>query len=282
LSDALRTRRRLAELAEGESQYIRPILLIQAENQDKVANVEAVKQYLLENERIPEERIAIATGTQRELEGIDLFKPTCPIEIIITVQALKEGWDCSFAYVFCSTANIHNATSVEQLLGRVLRMPYVQRRKADDLNKAYAHVSSPNFSEAAKQLETSMVALGFDAAEAEQTIVRGQPSSGGLPLFDAPIVVELSATPNLIDLTEKEHEQVILHRLPDGKATIEIVGELNEPLREKIVAGVTSADRQPSNKGSENTPKGPRKFWLHRSEEMPLLCRACARITTAN
>jgi len=59
-----------------------------------------------------------------------------------------------------------------------------------------------------------MVALGFDAAEAEQTIVRGQPSSGGLPLFDAPIVVELSATPNLIDLTEKEHEQVILHRLP--------------------------------------------------------------------
>ena len=243
LSDALRTRRRLAELAEGESQYIRPILLIQAENQDKVANVEAVKQYLLENERIPEERIAIATGTQRELEGIDLFNPTCPIEIIITVQALKEGWDCSFAYVFCSTANIHNATSVEQLLGRVLRMPYVQRRKADDLNKAYAHVSSPNFSEAAKQLETSMVALGFDAAEAEQTIVRGQPSSGGLPLFDAPIVVELSATPNLIDLTEKEHEQVILHRLPDGKATIEIVGELNEPLREKIVAGVTSADR---------------------------------------
>jgi len=39
-----------------------------------------VKKYLLENERIPEERIAIATGTQRELEGIDLFKENCPIE----------------------------------------------------------------------------------------------------------------------------------------------------------------------------------------------------------
>jgi len=243
LSDALRTRRRLAGLAEGESQYLRPILLIQAENQDRTANVEAVKQYLLENERIPEDRIAIATGTQRELEGIDLFKESCPIEIIITVQALKEGWDCSFAYVFCSTANIHNATSVEQLLGRVLRMPYVQRRKANDLNKAYAHVSSPNFSEAAKQLETSMVALGFDAAEAAQAIERGEPSSGGLPLFDAPVVVELTAPPDLTGLTESEQDQVILHRLPDGKATIEIVGELTEPLREKIVAAVSPADK---------------------------------------
>ena len=202
-----------------------------------------MKKYLLENERIPEERIAIATGTQRELEGIDLFKENCPIEIIITVQALKEGWDCSFAYVFCSTANIHNATSVEQLLGRVLRMPYVQRRKATDLNKAYAHVSSPNFSEAASQLETSMVALGFDAAEAAQAIERGQPSSGGLPLFDAPVVVELTTAPDLTGLTEREHEQVILHRLPDGKATIEIVGQISEPLREKIMAGVALADK---------------------------------------
>jgi len=243
LSDALRNRKRLADLAVGESQYIRPILLIQAENQDRTANVEAVKQYLLENERIPEDKIAIATGTQRELEGIDLFKENCQIEIIITVQALKEGWDCSFAYVFCSTANIHNATSVEQLLGRVLRMPYVQRRKATDLNKAYAHVSSPNFSEAAKQLETSMVALGFDAAEAEQAIERGHPSSGGLPLFDAPVIVELSTPPDLTGLTEKEHDQIILHRLPDGKATIEIVGPLTEPLREKIVASVAPIDK---------------------------------------
>jgi type III restriction enzyme len=243
LSDALRTRRRLAALAEGESQYIRPILLIQAENQDRTANVEAVKQYLLENERISADRIAIATGTQRELEGIDLFKPTCPIEIIITVQALKEGWDCPFAYVFCSTANIHNATSVEQLLGRVLRMPYVQRRKAADLNKAYAHVSSPNFSEAAKQLETSMVALGFDAAEAAQTIERGQPSTGGLPLFDTPVIVDLTAPPNLAGLTERERDQVILHHHPDGTQAIEIVGDITEPLREKIVAGVAPADK---------------------------------------
>ena len=82
------------------------------------------RQYLVEVEQIPENRIAIATGIQRELDGIDLFDPLCPIEYIITIEALKEGWDCSFAYIFCSVSRIRNAVDVEQLLGRVLRMPY--------------------------------------------------------------------------------------------------------------------------------------------------------------
>lgn len=103
--------------------------------------VEALKTHLVEVEQIAPERIAVATGDQRELDGINLFDPKCPIEYVITVEALKEGWDCSFAYVFCSVQNIGSATDAEQLLGRVLRMPYARRRKADALNRAYAHVS---------------------------------------------------------------------------------------------------------------------------------------------
>ena len=80
-------------------------------------------------EQIPESKIAIATGDQRELDGIDLFDRTCPIEYVITIEALKEGWDCSFAYIFCSVSRIQSATDVEQLLGRVLRMPYAKQRQ---------------------------------------------------------------------------------------------------------------------------------------------------------
>jgi type III restriction enzyme len=63
------------------------------------------------------------------------------VEFVITVQALKEGWDCSFAYVFCSLATVHSKKDVEQLLGRMLRMPYAKRRAHDELNRAYAHVA---------------------------------------------------------------------------------------------------------------------------------------------
>ena len=205
IGDACRTRKRLAEMATGEPDYIRPILLIQAENKDKPANVEAVKQYLLDSEHLAEEQIAIVTGDQRDLDKINLFDPACKIEVVITVQALKEGWDCSFAYVFCSTANIGSSRDVEQLLGRVLRMPYAKRRKAAELNKAYAHVSSPNFLEAAKQLETCMIEkMGFEEAEAEQYIEVQQPSIPNLPLFlqENPLRLTVAEPLKLEGLTE--------------------------------------------------------------------------------
>lgn len=113
---------------------------------------------------------AIATGDQRELDSIDLFDHTCPIEYVITIEALKEGWDCSFAYIFCSVSRIQSATDVEQLLGRVLRMPYAKRRQAPDLNKAYAFLSEPSFGEAARALADKLVDMGFEEDEVRDNI----------------------------------------------------------------------------------------------------------------
>jgi type III restriction enzyme len=71
-----------------------------------------------------------------------------PGALVITVQALREGWDCPFAYVLCSLQKLSSATAVEQLLGRVLRMPYATRRGREALNRAYAHVCAAEFSAA--------------------------------------------------------------------------------------------------------------------------------------
>ena len=68
----------------------------------------------------------VVTGELRELDGVDLFDRHCPVECVITIEALKEGWDCSFAYIFCSVSRGRSAVDVEQLLGRVLRMPYAE------------------------------------------------------------------------------------------------------------------------------------------------------------
>ncbi len=84
ISAAVARRNSLATKALGEPEYIRPILLIQAENSRGAATVEEVKRQLVEVERIPESAIAVATGDQRELDGIDLFARSCPVEIIIT------------------------------------------------------------------------------------------------------------------------------------------------------------------------------------------------------
>lgn len=183
--DAVVSRERLAEAARGEPDYIRPIVLFQADAKDGQVPVDALKTHLTTELHIEERRIAVATGSQRELDGVNLFDPACPIEFIITVEALKEGWDCSFAYVFCTVQNIRSAKDMEQLLGRVLRLPYAKRRQAEELNRAYAQVSAPNTALVANQLADRLVAMGFEEMEAASFIQPSQDdlfSSGNIDL----------------------------------------------------------------------------------------------------
>mgnify|MGYP001767039091 CR=1 FL=1 len=155
--------------------YIRPIVLFQAQNKDQEVTVEVLRDHLVDVKGIPATSIAVVTGSQRELNGIDLKDPACPIDYVITVQALKEGWDCSFAYVFCSVANISSAGDAEQLLGRVLRMPYATRRTDPALNKSYACLNSPRFQDAVRGLVDRLVEMGFEEGEVQENIEHANP-----------------------------------------------------------------------------------------------------------
>lgn len=125
---------------KGQLKGIRPIVLIQAEkkSQLKVFNydVDKIKEKLLEN-RIPEEQIAISYKTTDEIYDVNLFSKDCPIRYIITVDKLREGWDCSFAYILCNFRNLTSPTAVEQIIGRVLRKYKTEEIKEKDLSKAY-------------------------------------------------------------------------------------------------------------------------------------------------
>lgn len=176
LRDAVLTRDGLELTAQKETDYIRPIVLVQAAPKGNEATVDVVRQHLIEQENIPENQIAVATGTQKELDGINLFERSCQIRYVITVEALKEGWDCSFAYVLASLQSVRSAKDVEQLLGRVLRMPYAKQRQQDALNKAYAHIVAENFAEAAATLKDRMVQnMGFERLETGALIIPQQP-----------------------------------------------------------------------------------------------------------
>ena len=124
---------------------------------------------------IPVDRRFGVLGRGRRSIALDLKDPACPIDYVITVQALKEGWDCSFAYVFCSVANISAAGDAEQLLGRVLRMPYATRRTDPALNKSYACLNSPRFQDAVRGLVDRLVEMGFEESEVQENIEHANP-----------------------------------------------------------------------------------------------------------
>jgi type III restriction enzyme len=251
VNGAIGSRAALDRLALKEAEYLRPIILFQAQNADQDVTVEVLKKHLIEVEHIDEAAIAIATGEQRELDGIDLFDPKCPITCVITVEALKEGWDCSFAYVFCSVARIKDAGDVEQLLGRVLRMPYAKRRKSDELNKAYAHVSESTFGEAARALTDRLVGMGFDEEEAREAIEPAQGTLDDTGLFaprEKPLPVfrhKVEAGPaEIAALRSQNLEGLAVSELDDGAVEISVTGNVTPEVEAAIVSAVPAPVRK--------------------------------------
>ncbi len=250
VNGAVAARARLAEAAKDDPDgYIRPIVLFQAQPRDQDVTVAVLKQHLVDVEQIDESKIAVATGDQRELDGIDLFDKASPIEYVITVEALKEGWDCSFAYVFCSVSRIKSAANVEQLLGRVLRMPYAKRRKDEALNRAYAFVSEPSFGEAAKALVDKLVDMGFDEGEALDNIERAPEQlgfEGGLFGFAHPPQATLEhtvpATPGLV-AELKDQPGVTVRPADGGKVAIFVTGRIDDALERTIAKALPERER---------------------------------------
>ena len=179
-------------------EYIRPIMLIQAQPKRKdqeTLTVEVVERCLLEEHRIPEEQIARATGEDRGLDDVDINDPECEIRYVITVQALREGWDCPFAYILCSVAEMRSPTAVEQILGRVMRLPKAQRKKQKSLNSAYAFVASQNFYDTASALADGLVQNGFEKQAAAELIRPTEEQQDELPFFEGMTQPNTEPTP---------------------------------------------------------------------------------------
>lgn len=233
---AILQRADLAAKAQHEPDYIRPIVLFQAENKNGEVTVEKLRDYLSGSLNIAPEKIAVVTGTQRELDGIDILSPTCPIEFVITVEALKEGWDCPFAYVFCSLQNVHSAKDAEQLLGRVLRMPYAKKRTVEDLNWAYAHLLSPQFGQAAASLTDKLVNMGFNHLDIAQILRNDLAQQDDLFDDDLPhlpqsssqtiSVFELTSVPDVAALPENQRDQIKLTTQNNETAIVQISGSI--------------------------------------------------------
>lgn len=164
-----------AKKIKGE--YIRPIALLQAQPKSQDGHsitVEHIKNFLLEH-KIDTSEIAIKTSEKNELDGVDLFSKDCKIRYIITVNALAEGWDCSFAYILVSVANLGSKIAVEQIIGRIIRLPNAKKKENEDFNRSYVFASARNFNEAASQIISGLESNGYSKADIISTDKKDAP-----------------------------------------------------------------------------------------------------------
>ncbi|MCK9413819.1 MAG: DEAD/DEAH box helicase family protein [Prolixibacteraceae bacterium] len=173
INSALQLQKRLELQAIDEEKkggkYIRPIVLFQAQprngknfkdEEEEKSNVQKLKEKLIELKISPDE-IKIKTAYVNEIKGEDLMSKECKVRYIITINALKEGWDCPFAYILASLADKSSAIDVEQILGRVLRQPYVMKHNFPLLNLSYVLTASSKFLETLDNIVKGLNKAGF-------------------------------------------------------------------------------------------------------------------------
>ncbi len=166
ISSAIQLQKTLEEKARimesNGGKHIRPIVLFQAQPKTSDDNVtfEKIKLNLL-SVGIPEEQIKIKTANKDEIKHTNLMSKDCEVRFIITVNALKEGWDCPFAYILASLANKSSSVDVEQILGRILRLPYVSKHFEELLNFSYVFTASNNFFKTLDKIILGLNRSGF-------------------------------------------------------------------------------------------------------------------------
>jgi type III restriction enzyme len=148
--------------------YIRPIALVQVEatgkdqrgKRNRVHSLDA-KEHLIAL-GVPADQVAIKTSAQNDIEDVDLFSQHCPIRYIITKEALKEGWDCSYAYILGVIPNVSSNTSITQLIGRILRQPFALKTGVRELDESYVYYAKGSAGDLIKQVQAGFKHEGLE------------------------------------------------------------------------------------------------------------------------
>lgn len=242
-----------ARTYQAESgRYIRPILLVQVErtgqDQRDGTHVHAldVKEWLTTVGGIDEAEIAIKTAGTNDLadpENADLMSPLNRVRVIITKQALQEGWDCPFAYVLCALAASANLSAMTQLVGRILRQPHAEKTGIAALDECYVITHHANTAEVVDAIKKGLEEDGMADLVKE---IKTPDGSGGReprsvprrPVF-AKRDIYLPLVLRLIDGTARslDYEEDILFALDWSNLDV-------TPFVERIPLNAAGADRQ--------------------------------------
>ena len=89
------------------------------------------------------------------------------IKYIITKDALREGWDCPFAYVLTVLSKMTAKTAITQMIGRVLRQPHARLTQKPSLDECYVYTFDQDVMEAVAGVKQGLEEEGMgDVANA--------------------------------------------------------------------------------------------------------------------
>ena len=165
--------KKAVQAQEKDSRYIRPIQLIRVERtgkdqrEKKFIHSEDVREYLIKNFNIDPSEIKVKSASKDELKNEDLLSEYSQVKYIITKEALKEGWDCPFAYILTILSRTKAPVAIEQMIGRVLRQPETKKTSIEALNQSYIVCMDQDTKQAVEGIRKGLENEGMDGLAGE-------------------------------------------------------------------------------------------------------------------
>ena len=151
------------KLQTRENRYVRPIALVRVQRTGgdqrsrTTIHSEDVREHLVQHLAVPQNWVKVQSSEQKELAGENLLGETSPVRWIITKDALKEGWDCAFAYVLALLDNTTATTAMTQMTGRIMRQPHARRiAQSDALNRCYIYCYNTDVGKAVDKVKAGL------------------------------------------------------------------------------------------------------------------------------
>lgn len=149
LKEALKKRDELLKkFLEIGKEHINPLLIIQlpdSNSTDFSSKTEEIENLLAKKFNITAANGKLAvylSEDKRNLENIS--KNDNEVDVLLFKQAIALGWDCPRAYILVLFREWHSENFSIQTVGRIMRMPEIQRYNIEELDKGYVYTNIAN------------------------------------------------------------------------------------------------------------------------------------------
>jgi type III restriction enzyme len=126
----------------NDKPLVKPFMLVVAENTDHAAKI---KEIIEDDDFFDGDYKGKVITVHSKVKGeekddvveqlLTVEKPENPVEVVIHVNMLKEGWDVTNLYTIVPLRAANSRTLVEQSIGRGLRLPYGKRVGVDAVDR---------------------------------------------------------------------------------------------------------------------------------------------------
>lgn len=245
------------KLYSAEGRYIRPIAVVRVQQTGKKQlgtgriHAEDVRSFLINNLSVPERYIRVQSSENQELAGEDLLSDNSQVRWIISKDALKEGWDCSFAYVLVLLDNTSAATALTQMVGRVMRQPQAQKISDENslLNRCYIYSYNQDVTSVVNQIKSGLENEGLTglgsfihgkgtASNITQTIVKRRKAYDKLDIF-LPLVLHINGNTH----RQLDYERDILSSIIWENIKAEKAVRLDKSIQTQLTTVVVDINR---------------------------------------